>query len=417
MLTLSKLTNGMRLITDTDKNSDTISLGVWVSVGARYETPEIGGISHVLEHMAFKGTLKRSAVQISEEIENVGGIINAYTGKEMTAYYVRILKEDLALGLDIIADILQNSQMDANELSKEKGVICQEINMQNDTPDDLIFDYLSETAYPNQALGRPILGTAEIVRSISSEQLLNYMHSQYIADRMIISASGNFDETAFKEMCEQAFGHIDNHPVHSFEPAHYVGGEKRVEKQNEQVNLILGFHGISNTHSDYYTASILSGIFGGGMSSRLFQEIREKRGLVYSIYSFNSAQSDTGLFGIYAGTGEHEVAELLPVLCDEILKLKGSVTETELKRAKNQIKARLLMQYESISKHAEMNAIDLIVHNRIESKEEVIEKINAITTADLDRVAERIFSTKPTLASLGPVKKVMSYDEILKRLG
>lgn len=417
MLTVSKLKNGMRLITDTDKNSDTVSLGVWVAVGARYETSDIGGISHVLEHMAFKGTLKRSAVQISEEIENVGGIINAYTGKEMTAYYVRVLKEDLALGLDIIADILQNSQMDKNELEREKGVICQEINMQNDTPDDLVFDYLSETAYPNQALGRPILGTAEVVRSVTSEQLLNYMHSQYIADRMVISASGNFDEQAFADMCEQAFASVTNHPVKSAEPAFYVGGEKRVEKQNEQVNLVLGFQGVSHTDKDYYTASILSGIFGGGMSSRLFQEIREKRGLVYSIYSFNSAQSDTGMFGIYAGTGEKEVAELMPVLCDEILKLKGTITDTELTRAKNRTKARLLMQYESISKHAEMNAIDMIINNRIETKEEVIEKINAVTKTDLDRVADRIFTTHPTFASLGPVKQVMSYDEVLKRLG
>lgn len=407
----------MRIVTDTDLNSDTVSLGVWVSVGARYESPEINGISHVLEHMAFKGTLKRSALQISEEIENVGGIINAYTGKEMTAYYVKVLKEDLALGLDIIADILQNSQMDAGELEKEKGVICQEINMQNDTPDEMVFDYLSETAFPNQALGRSIAGTTEIVRSITSKQLLDYMHTQYIADRMIISASGNFNADSFKDMCELAFSGIGNHAVQSAEPAYYVGGDKRVEKANEQVNLVLGFNGIPYTDKDYYTASLLSGVFGGGMSSRLFQEIREKRGLVYSIYSFNSPESDAGIFNIYAGTGEKEVVELMPVLCDEILKLKGTITDTELMRAKNRLKARLLMRSEAISTHAEMNATDMIVHGRIVPKEEVINDISSITAADLDRVAERIFASCPTFAALGPIKHVMSYDEICSRLG
>ena len=417
MLTLSKLSNGMRVITDTDTNSDTVSLGVWVAVGARYETPEIGGISHMLEHMAFKGTLKRSALQISEEIENVGGIINAYTGKEMTAYYVKILKEDLALGLDIIADILQNSQMDPHELEREKGVICQEINMQNDTPDELVFDYLSETAFPNQALGRPILGTTEIVRSVSSQQLLDYMHTQYTADRMIISASGHLDHDVFVAMCEKAFTSVSNRSTNAAETAHYVGGEKRVDKKNEQVNLILGFNGVSYTDTDYYTANLLSGIFGGGMSSRLFQEIREKRGLVYTIQSFNAPETDVGVFGIYAGTGEKEVTELMPVLCDEILKLKGSITDTELTRAKNRLKARLLMRSEAISTHAEMNATDVIVHGRVVPKEEIMEQIGTITISDLDRVAERIFSSRPTLATLGPVKHVMGYDELIRRLG
>lgn len=417
MLSISKLSNGMRLVTDTDANSDTVSLGVWVSVGARYETPEINGISHVLEHMAFKGTLKRSALQISEEVENVGGIINAYTGKEMTAYYVKVLKEDLALGLDIIADILQNSQMDAEELEKEKGVICQEINMQNDTPDEMVFDYLSETAFPNQALGRSITGTCDIVRSITSKQLLDYMHSQYIADRMIISASGNFDADAFKAMCESAFSGIGNHAVKEAEPAHYVGGDKRVDKANEQVNLILGFNGIAYTDKDYYATRLMSAILGGGMSSRLFQEIREKRGLVYTISSFNIPESDAGTFAIYAGTGEKEVSELMPVLCDEILKLKGTITETELTRAKNRLKARLLMNAEAISTHAEMNATNMIVHGRVVPKEEIIADIASIATTDLDKVADRIFTSRPTLASLGPIKHVMSYDEVCTRLG
>lgn len=416
MIKQATLKNGMRVITDTVKSAETVSLGVWVSVGARFETPQIGGISHVLEHMAFKGTTTRSAYQIAEEIEDVGGIMNAYTGKDMTAYYVKVLKADMKLGLNIIADILQNSKMDAVELAKEQGVICQEINMQNDTPDDLVFDYLSETAYPDQPLGRPILGTAEVVRSLTSEQLLDYMHTQYTAGRMIISASGAVNHEEFVSLCEEAFGGIPTHTGAAEEGATYIGGDKRVQKKNEQVNLVLGFEGVSYTDSEYYATGILSSIFGGGMSSRLFQEIREKRGLVYSIYAFNSPETDTGIFGIYAGTGEKEVAELMPVLCDEILALPGSITEEELARAKNRLKARLLMRLENISTHAEANAIDMIIQGRPVSKEEVVAEIEAIDLARLERAARRIFATKPTLAALGPIEHVMSYEDVIGRL-
>lgn len=416
MIKQATLKNGMRVITDTVKSAETVSLGVWVSVGARFETPQIGGISHVLEHMAFKGTTTRSAYQIAEEIEDVGGIMNAYTGKDMTAYYVKVLKADMKLGLNIIADILQNSKMDSVELAKEQGVICQEINMQNDTPDDLVFDYLSETAYPNQPLGRPILGTAEVVRSLTSEQLLDYMHTQYTAGRMIISASGAVNHEEFVSLCEEAFGGIPTHTGAAEEGATYIGGDKRVQKKNEQVNLVLGFEGVSYTDSEYYATGILSSIFGGGMSSRLFQEIREKRGLVYSIYAFNSPETDTGIFGIYAGTGEKEVAELMPVLCDEILALPGSITEEELARAKNRLKARLLMRLENISTHAEANAIDMIIQGRPVSKEEVVAEIEAIDLARLERAARRIFATKPTLAALGPIEHVMSYEDVIGRL-
>lgn len=416
MIKTTTLSNGMRVVTDSSKKAETISLGVWVSVGARYETPDIGGISHVLEHMAFKGTATRSAFQIAEEIEAVGGIMNAYTGKDMTAYYVKVLKEDLALGLDIIADILQNSKMDKDELAKEQGVIVQEINMQNDTPDELVFDYLAAKAFPDQPLGRPILGTADNVRSVTSQKLLDYMHTQYTAGRMIISASGAIDHDTFVQMCEKAFTKIGNRPVKKEQPGLYVGGDMRVQKDNEQVNLVLGFEGLSYTDKDYYAASVLSGIFGGGMASRLFQEIREKRGLVYSIYSFNSPETDTGVFGIYAGTGEKEVAELMPVLCDEILTLPSTIRDDEIARAKARLKARILMRMENISTHAELNAIDMIIHGRVVPKEETIAAIDRVDLEALKRVAHRVFSSKPTLAALGPIKHVMAYEDVLRRL-
>ncbi len=416
MINITRLPNNIRIITDPSPMAQTVSLGVWVSVGARYETPEINGISHVLEHMAFKGTETRSAFEISKEIEDVGGIINAYTGKNMTAYFVKILKKDISLGLDIIADIIQNSVMDPQELEKEKGVIIQEINMQNDTPDDLVFDYFAETAFPNQALGRAILGTPQTVRGISSEMLLEYMHSQYTTDRLIISASGAFDEKDFIDSCAKLFTKVTSVPQKGAPSAYYVGGEKRVNKPHEQVNLVLGFEGASYTDPTYYDYVLLGTILGGGMSSRLFQEIREKRGLVYSIYSYNAPESDTGVFSIYAGTGEKEVIELLPVLCDELCKASDQITEEEIIRAKNQIKARLLMRYENMSAHAEMNAIDMIIYGRIIPIEETISRIDSVSLSGLKAAAKNILSSKPTLAALGPIQHVMSYEDIQKRL-
>ena len=416
MIELHRLSNGIRVVTDRIASAESVSLGVWVAVGARFETPELNGISHVLEHMAFKGTTTRSAFDISREVEDVGGILNAYTGKDMTAYYTKVLKKDWPLGLDIIADILQHSVMDATELAREQGVIIQEINMNNDTPDDLIFDLYHQAAYPDQPLGRTILGTPENVRAITSRQLLDYMHTQYTADRMIISACGDIDPTDFVAACERLFAGIPASPVRAAEPAHYVGGDIRQIKDNEQVNLVLGFEGCSYTDSDYYTAGLLASVFGGGMSSRLFQEIREKRGLVYSIYAFNSPETDTGTFGIYAGTGATEVADLLPVLCDEINRLPDTLTEDEIERAKNRAKARILMRAENHSTHAESNATDMIIYGRVVPDAESIARIEAVTRADMATLARRIFARRPTLATLGPVERVASYDSVLQRL-
>ena len=416
MIQVHRLSNGIRVVTDPKADAASISLGVWVAVGARFESPEINGISHVLEHMAFKGTTTRTAFDISREIEDVGGIVNAYTGKDMTAYYVKVLKQDWRLGLDIISDILQNSVMDADELSREQGVIIQEINMSNDTPDDLIFDLYNQTAFPDQPLGRTILGLPENVRAVTGKKLLDYMHTQYTTDRLIISVAGDIDVPAFIQACEASFTRFSTAKGTLAEPAHYAGGEIRRKKDNEQVNLILGFEGCAYTDSDYYTAALLASIFGGGMSSRLFQEIREKRGLVYSIYAFNSPEADTGTFGVYAGTGAQEVVELLPVLCDEINRLPDTLTEDELIRAKNRAKARLLMRSENHGSHAESNAVDMIIYGRVVPDAETIERIDSVTISDLSRLARRIFAGRPTLASLGPVDRVAPYDDILKRL-
>ena len=416
MIRISKLKNGMRLITDSDEKAQTVSIGVWVGVGARFETAENNGISHVLEHMAFKGTKTRSAYDISSAIENVGGIMNAYTGRDVTAYYVKVLKEDVALGIDLIADILQHSVMAPAELIKEQGVIVQEINMQNDTPDDLVFDYFNQAAYPDQPLGRSILGTAEKVQSFTSAHVLDYMRQNYQAANMVISAAGAVHHSDFLALCEKLFVEIGSNPAPIAVASRYQGGEKRVQKAHEQVNLVLGFEGVSYEHPDYYAANVLASILGGGMSSRLFQEIREKRGLVYSIYAFHSPESDTGTFGVYAGTGEEQVRELMPVLCDEIARLGSSLSEEELARAKAKLKARLLMRLENITAHAESNALDLLMRGRVISETELIQKIEAVQRSDLEALADRIFSGAPVLAALGPIQNLMSYEQIRERV-
>src|ERR1700731_3015696 len=318
---LSTLTNGLRVATDRVDTVDTVSLGIWIDVGTRHEPAAINGVAHLLEHMAFKGTERRSALAIAEEIEAVGGHLNAYTSREHTAYYAKVLKENVALGVDILADILQHSAFDSKELERERTVILQEIGQAIDTPDDIIFDLFQERAFPDQAMGRPVLGRAEIIRRIDRDTVAGYLQRHYAAPGMLLAAAGNVDHEALLALVRPSFGELSGQRVQRNDSARYVGGELREERELEQVHVVLGFPGFAFGDRDYYAASVVSSALGGGMSSRLFQEIREKRGLVYSIYSFTHAYSDGGLFGVYAGTGEDEVAELIPVLCQEICRL------------------------------------------------------------------------------------------------
>lgn len=410
------LPNGLQIVTDNMDEVDTVSLGIWVDIGAMYEPAEINGISHLLEHMAFKGTTSRTARQIAEEIENVGGYINACTSRETTSYYIKVLKEDTALAVDILADILRNSIFDPEEFEREKTVVLQEINQSLDTPDDIVFEHFQTCAFPNQPAGRPVLGSVETVMGISRETLDSYMKTNYTPNRMVISASGKINHDEFVRLIEKYFGSMSAKNGLTAPDVVYKGGEYRENKSLEQVNLVLGFPGVSVFDDDYYTAHVLSTILGGGMSSRLFQEIREKRGLVYSVFSFNAAAIKGGLFGIYAGTGEAEAAELLPAVCDEILKIRQSVTKEELVRAKAQLKAGILMSMETTTTRAEQNAAQLLAFGRLKEKEEILDKIVNTTEDDVTNLAERMFSQTPSLACLGPVKHVMSYDKLAETL-
>ncbi|CDL00310.1 specific processing protease [Magnetospirillum gryphiswaldense MSR-1 v2] len=410
------LPSGLRVLSDPMDTVESVSLGLWVDAGTRHEPADINGISHLLEHMAFKGTERRSARAIAEEMDAVGGHLNAYTARDHTAYYAKVLKEDSALALDILADILQNSTVDAEELAREQAVVVQEINQSFDTPDDIIFDHFQTTAFPDQPLGRPVLGTEELVRAMSRDTVLGYMATHYSAPRMVLSAAGRIDHDQLVELAGKAFAGLPTAADVVPAPALYQGGEYREERDIEQVNLVLGYGGVSYDDPDYYTASVLSTLLGGGMSSRLFQEIREKRGLVYSIYSFASSYADGGLFGIYAGTGEDEVEELVPVLCDEVVKITQGVDADELQRARAQLKASILMSLESTSSRCEQLARQVLVYGRPIPTQEVVDKVEAIDGAQIARVARRLFATPPTIAAIGPLSKLESHHSMVDRL-
>jgi len=412
---LSTLANGLQVATDRIDTVDTVSLGIWVDVGTRHERADINGVAHFLEHMAFKGTERRSALAIAEEIEAVGGHLNAYTSRESTAYYAKMLKEDVPLALDILSDILQNSTFEPEEIERERAVILQEIGQANDTPDDIVFDHFQERAYPDQAMGRPVLGRPEIIRNIERETVIGYLREHYGARRMVLAAAGNLDHDRIAKLADNLLGSFPAERPVMTEPASYTGGDRREQRDLEQLHLVLGFPGVVLGGPDYYAACVLSTAFGGGMSSRLFQEIREKRGLVYAIHSFVHGYRDGGLFGIYAGTGEAEAAELLPAICTEIVRLEDGLTPVELNRAKTQMKAGLLMSLESTSARCEQLAQHLLIHGTPFDPLEIVGRVEAVDDAAIRRVVARWRSAPPTLAALGPLSGLEEFDRVRDR--
>lgn len=412
---ITTLKNGLRVITSTRPHVETVSLGVWIKTGSAFEHEDVNGISHFFEHTCFKGTASRSALQISEEIEDVGGQMNAYTSREFTAFYAKMLKGDSELALDVIADILQNATLAEEELIKEREVVVQEIKQALDTPDDIIYDYFQETAFPNQALGRSILGPAEKVRSFTAETLRQYISTNYAAENMIACAVGNIEHQAFVKMVEARMSGIK--PKVSFIPEQqiYKGGFFIEKRDIEQAHILLGFESSKYASEDYYPSVIFSTLFGGGMSSRLFQEIREKRGLVYTVYSFANSHTQSGLFGIYAGTGKEELEQLMPVVADEIGKVcQDLVDEKELIRAKVQLKASMLMGLESSSSSAEVLARQMLLFDRVIPVEEMVERVEKVTLEDIRNTANRIFASKPSYTLLGSIDKYLDFEHLEK---
>ncbi|WP_172328090.1 insulinase family protein [Mangrovicoccus sp. HB161399] len=414
---IHRLPNGLRIVTEHMPGLKSASLGLWINAGGRHERPEQNGIAHFLEHMAFKGTKTRSALEIAEAIEDVGGYINAYTSREMTAYYTRVLEEDVPLALDVVSDIVLNPLFDLREIEVERGVILQEIGQALDTPDDVVFDWLQEVSYPGQALGRTILGPAERVGAFSREDLSKFVAERYGPGQMILSAAGAVDHDKIVKQAESLFGHLKSSSFEIPEPAKFAGGERREQKTLEQVHFTLAFESPSYRDPGIYTAQIFATALGGGMSSRLFQEIREKRGLCYSIFAQASAYSDTGMTTIYAGTSGEQLGELCAITMDEIRKSVGGLTEAEISRARAQMKAGLLMGLESPSARAERLARVLSIWDRVPSIEETIENIEAVDAQRLKDFGAGLVTSSPlAMAVYGPAVQAPPIEELRSRL-
>ncbi|KQT88081.1 pitrilysin family protein [Aurantimonas sp. Leaf443] len=419
---ITRLSNGMTIATESMPHLESAALGVWVKAGARDETAQEHGIAHLLEHMAFKGTASRDARQIAEAIEDVGGELNAATSVETTSYYARVMKDDVPLALDILTDILTDSLFDAEELERESHVILQEIGAAEDTPDDIVFDHFQEAAFRDQIIGRPILGTRESVKGFTPGQLRGYLARTYTPERMFVSAAGNVSHQAIVDQVSAVFGcQAGGMPLvgaQGRQPATYSGGEFRQDRDLMDAQMVLGFEGRAHYARDFYASQVLSLILGGGMSSRLFQEIREKRGLCYSIYSFHWSFADTGIFGIHAATGEEELAELAPVIVDELMRVTQEIGEGEVTRARAQMRASLLMSQESPASRAGQIARQLMFNGATISNEELMDRLSAITPQRLSELAGRIFlGGRPTLAAIGPLGHLPALDHLGARFG
>jgi predicted Zn-dependent peptidase len=414
---LTTLPNGFRIVTEAMPGLQSASVGVWVTAGGRHERIEQNGIAHFLEHMAFKGTKKRSALQIAEAIEDVGGYINAYTSREMTAYYARVLTADVPLAIDVISDIVLNPVFDKKEIEVERHVILQEIGQALDTPDDVIFDWLQEAAYPDQAFGRTILGPAERVAAFSRADLQQFVKEHYGPDQMILAAAGGVDHDAIVALATEAFGALKAVGSTLIQPAAFAGGERRETKDLEQVHFALAFEAPGYRHDDVYTSQVFSTALGGGMSSRLFQKIREERGLCYSIFAQSGAYEDTGIFTIYAGTSAEEIDELAGITIDELKRSADDMTEAEVARARAQMKAGMLMGLESPSSRAERLARLLSMWGRVPDVEEAVAKIDAVTTAGVrQHAAEMVAQSRAALALYGPVASAPDLGALRQRL-
>ena len=399
------LKNGLKIGVDEMSDVETVSIGVFVHTGSRNESKEINGISHFLEHLAFKGTKKRTAKEIAEEFESIGGYINAYTSREKTVYYVKILKEYTEFAVEFLSDIIQNSIFKEEEIKKECEVILQELAMTNDTPDDIIFDYFQEVAFPKQALGAPIIGNKKNILKFQKKDFLDYINNQYNYGNMAVVASGNINLDELKKLSEKYFNNLGKNKIDKIQKSKYFGGDFYKQKKLEQIHCVIGYEGVSYCDDDYYKAQILSLILGGGMSSRLFQEIRENLGLAYSIYAFNSNYEDAGTFAIYGASDISKANKMIDAINFEVEKITKKITNKELQKVKTQFKASLKMAKESTSKRMQKIGSEILIFNKIFSDQEIIEKFEDISAKDIKDIALKIFTSKQTRVIMGELKK------------
>ncbi|KUO66046.1 MAG: zinc protease [Gracilibacter sp. BRH_c7a] len=410
------LPNGVRLLTEEIEHVHSVALGVWVGAGSRNENEGYEGISHFIEHMFFKGTENRTARELAESLEAVGGQLNAFTTKEFTCYFARVLDEDVNLAIDVLSDMFFNSRYDLKEIDKEKNVVIEEIKMYQDSPDELIHDLFSQYVWNNHPLGKPILGVADSINSLTRDKIMQYLDTRYTPDQVVIAVAGkiNHDEivkklSVFGDFKRKRFDEVGVEPVGST-------FRKALSKDTEQMNLLLGVPGVGQEDKDMYVLHILNNILGGGLSSRLFQEIREQRGLAYSVYSYHSTYVDTGLFAIYAGTSPNKTEEAIKCIIDEMNKLKKeSITQDELERTKAQIKGNLYLGLESVSSRMSRLGKTELSFGRVKTAEEAVEQLEKVTVEDVRRVMERLWvKDKISILTLGQKDFNLDFDSIIE---
>ena len=400
---VTRLGSGLSVVTDRMPHLQSATLGIWVGAGSRNEKTDEHGISHLLEHMAFKGTRRRSARQIAEEIEAVGGDLNAATSVESTAYYARVLKADVPLALDVLSDILSEPTFDPEELRREQNVVVQEIGAVEDAPDDLVFERLHETAFPEQPVGRSILGTPETVRSFNSARLRGYLERNYRAPGMLVAAAGAIEHKRIVAEAEKRFASFIGPSAPVPAPAQFGGGIRVETRDLEQVHIALALQGLAVRDEQLYSLQVFTNVLGGGMSSRLFQEAREKRGLCYAIHAFHMPYSDTGLFALYAGTDEADASELMRVVIDQLAIATETLNDTEVARAKAQMKAGLLMALESSEARLGQIARQMLAYGRPIPLDEIVAKVDAVTVTSARAAGRALIGRgRPAIAALGP---------------
>ena len=388
------LKNGVRIVCEQIPYVKSIALGIWVKTGSRHESMQNNGISHFIEHMLFKGTEKRNAAEIAESIDNIGGQLNAFTGKECTCFYAKTLDEHIEIAVDILSDMFFNATYAKRDIIIEKKVILEEIGMYEDAPDEIVHDILSETVWDGSAIGFPILGTRKSLREINRERILKYLAERYTAGNTVVAVAGNFDEARLADMLEKYFGNWTS-TVNVTPVTQTVGFKPEISikvKETEQVHICIGFEGIKNGNDKLYPLLAVNNIFGGGMSSRLFQNIREKKGLVYSIYSYPTAYNEAGLFTIYAGMKPEHLNEVIALIYDETrLLIRKGITQRELEKSKEQLKGSYILGLESTS--SRMNSIGKseLLLGYINTPEKILEKIEAITMEEIDEIINEVF--------------------------
>lgn len=395
--------NGVRVVLENIPTVRSVAIGIWIKTGSTNETPELNGVSHFLEHMFFKGTTTRNAKEIAESFDSIGGQVNAFTSKEYTCYYAKVLDTHADYALDVLGDMFFNSTFDEGELEKEKNVVLEEIKMYDDTPDDLVHDLLSKVMYEKHPLGSPILGTEETLKSFNGDTLRQYMKDFYTPDQVVVSVAGNIND-AFIGRVEQLFGNYEGKKKEiSFGVPTLHYGKIARKKETEQAHLCVGYRGLEIGHDDLYPLITLNNILGGSMSSRLFQDVREQRGLAYSVFSYHSAYQDSGMVAIYAGTGKSQLNQLFETIQETLKTLTADgISEKELMNCREQLKGNLMLGLESTNSRMSRNGKNELMLGEHRTLDEIIQLIDAVTISHVNDIARFVFTDEYAVSLVSP---------------